>query len=699
MLQAGGALGFAHIGVLKELERLHIPVDYIAGTSMGSIIAGLYASGMSPEDIETAITTIDWWDVMKDKTARRELDYRRKLEAQRYLFDLELGLRGYRLVAPNGMASGQKLNNILQTLTLNAASVAKFDDLNIPYRAVATDLNTGEAVILDHGNLGVAMRASMAVPGAFTPVELDGRTLVDGGIVKNVPVDVVKNMGADILIVVDVGLAGAQALGKKKLESLSEILGQTYELFRLEQRAALTNAAVLLTPDTSAFSAGDFQLGAALVKSGEADAKAREADLKKFSVSDKEFAAFLEKQRRRRTEQVTVKSIDVVGARDVDERVIRARIESKPGSAFDPETVNEDVSHIHGMGDFQTVTYRLKLEDDGAALQYLATEKPWGPMYVHMGLRLQSDFDEESTWAVLLNLDRKCLNDLGGELSIDLKGGNQKQAHAEWYQPLSYSGLFFIAPTVNFEDNEQGLYDGSEKFATYEIKTSQAGLDLGMQVGRYGEVRVGGIGGQQSADRKEGSPDVPVADDTVNGATASIAVDRRDRAIFARTGYLLRIEGLHATEDLGSDVDYDKAALRASFLHSIKEHTLVAGVDGGTSFGSDLPIYDQFRLGGINSIAGLNTDQLRGNYAVAVHLGYRYRFARMSPSLGDGIYLLSQVDAGNAWLNADDVSANDMDVGVSAGLGADTVMGPFAAGVAKATGGQNMIFMALGTIF
>ena len=554
-------------------------------------------------------------------------------------------------------------------------------------------------MILDRGNLGVAMRASMAVPGAFTPVELDGRTLVDGGIVKNVPVDVVKNMGADILIVVDVGLAGAQALGKKKLESMGQILGQTYELFRLEQRAALTNATVLLAPDTSAYSAGDFQLGADLIKTGETEGKKYEAELQKFGVPAAEYRVFLEKQRRRRSDTVVVKSIDITGDHDVDQRVIKARIKSNVGAPLDPAQVNEDIAHIHGMGDFQTVTYRLKLEDDGARLEYLTQEKPWGPTYIHMGLRLQTDFDDDSTWAMLLNIDRKCLNELGGELSIDAEIGTRRRIALEVYQPLSYAGLFFVSPHVELERDQQGIYDGHNKIATYDTTSREAGLDLGMQMGRYGEIMVGAVGGEKSADLREGSENFPDADDTIAASTASIAMDRRDQAVFARTGYLFRMDGQHATGDLGSDVDYDKGSVRALLYHSLGDHTFTLGGDAGSSFGTDIPVYDQFRVGGFGSIVGLSTDQYRGNYAASVHLAYRYRFTRLSPSIGNGVYLVGLVDAGNAWAESDDMSTEDLITGAGAGIGADTVLGPFVAGLGHAEGGQSQIFMSLGTIF
>src|SRR5262245_17811640 len=223
VLSGGGARGAAHIGVLKVLDELHVPVDAIAGTSMGAVVGGLYASGLSAREVESVVTSLNWQDAFRDRPSRTELTFRRKQEDQNFLVKFPVGLRAKRFLLPRGLIQGQKLNQTLRQLTLPVAEIEKFDDLPIPFRAVATDLETGDAVVMSEGDLTSAMRASLSAPGLFIPVERDGRLLVDGGLSENLPIDVMHAMNVDVLIVVDVG---AQLLSRARLDSAPVISNQ-----------------------------------------------------------------------------------------------------------------------------------------------------------------------------------------------------------------------------------------------------------------------------------------------------------------------------------------------------------------------------------------------------------------------------------------------------------------------------------------
>ena len=205
VLSGGGARGAAHVGVLKVLEDMHVPIDAIAGTSMGAVVGGLYASGLNARQIEKLMTSINWQDAFRDRPSREDLTLRRKQEDETFLVKFPLGLRGGHVVLPRGLIQGQRLIETLRRLTLPVARISDFDQLPTPFRAVATDLETGEAVVMGSGDLTSAMRASLSGPGVFSPVEREGRLLVDGGIADNVPVDIARAMGVDVVIVVDVG--------------------------------------------------------------------------------------------------------------------------------------------------------------------------------------------------------------------------------------------------------------------------------------------------------------------------------------------------------------------------------------------------------------------------------------------------------------------------------------------------------------
>jgi NTE family protein len=385
VLGGGGALGISHVGVLRVLEEQRVPIDYICGTSMGAIIAGLYASGMSPDEIEAFLSGLDWNEVMTDDTPRRELFYRRKLEDQRYLLTMGVGRKGLKM--GTGMAAGQKFNNLLQLQVQRSATITDFNQLSIPYRAVATDLQSGGAYVMDHGNLAKAMRASMAVPGAFTAVEIDGHLLVDGGIVNNLPVDVAKAMGADIIIAVDVG-AASDNVDPEKLKSIAGILGRTYAIAqRPEQVEQFKRADIGLQPELADFTASQFARVSELIPKGEAAARTKIAEFQKLGVDAEAYNAYLAGHRRANPTDVRIDSVEVSGQSRVSEKSIRGRIQSKPGETFDAKTMQLDLMRIYGIGDFEQVLYRLDQKDEGSGtLNYVATEDPRGPLYLNVGL-------------------------------------------------------------------------------------------------------------------------------------------------------------------------------------------------------------------------------------------------------------------------------------------------------------------------
>ncbi|MBN1674004.1 MAG: patatin-like phospholipase family protein [Kiritimatiellae bacterium] len=699
VLGGGGALGIAHVGILKVLETERIPVDCIGGTSMGAIVAGLYAAGLAPEEIEKTLVGVDWWEVLKDQTPRRDLHFRRKQDDKRYLFDLELGLRGWHILAPTGLAAGQKFNNIMQTLTLSTAGIDDFDRLNIPFRAVATDAVTGKAVILDRGNLATAMRASMAVPGLFTPVAIEGRLLVDGGVVNNVPVDVVRGMGADLVIAVDVGAIKARP-DARKLENVAGILSRTYAILtRPRQDAQLAQADIVILPDVSAFSAADFHRAAGIIPCGVKAAQQAAETLRRHSVSREEYDRFLRAQRRRPAGDIVVSRVVTAGNRLVDDRIVRRRIRTQPGDTLDFARLNADLARIHGLGDFQTVSYRLRPDGDKYELNCLMREKPWGPAYLHMGLRLQSNMDNEANWQVLLNYTRTRLNPLGAEWRADLQGGSVQRLFTEFYQPLSFAGTFFVAPSIDVSDQIRDVYEDDDRIARYDVRLRQGRLDLGIQMSNHGEARAGAVVGHGKAQTDAGATALPGFDEPIGAWALQFVLDRLDNAVFARHGYLIGIEAFLAREFLGGTVYYDRVRALYDQFFTRGAHTAQVSLKGGTSLGSTLPPYDEFLLGGPFSLAGLAQDQLRGQYFAAGSLGYRYRLVKLPPSLGEGVYIGARADAGNVWGEQDDINADDLRYGLLLAIGADTVLGPAVIGWGHADGGENQAFLSLGTTF
>jgi NTE family protein len=695
-LGGGGALGIAHVGVLRVLEEMRIPVDFIAGTSMGSIIGGLYASGMSPDEIQAFLESLDWVEVMSDNTPRGELYFRRKQDDRRYM--LELGLQGRSIRMGTGVAAGQKFNNEMQFITLRSAAVTNFNELPIPYRAVATDLESGGKYVMDHGSLATAMRASMAVPGVFTPVEMDGRILVDGGVVDNLPVDVAKEMGADVVIAVDVG-SDADVVDKESLRSLGGILGRTYTIAqRPGQVEMLRRADIGIQPALAGFTASQFERVRELVPKGEKAARDLAARLSRHSVSEEEFQKHLAGQRRPQPEGVRIQAIRISGNQRVSEDAIRGRIRSEPGTPLDLPTVRRDLMRVYGLGEFSQVLAKVRPAGDGLSLlEYAAMEKPWGPLYLKYGLQLRSDFDHDADWRMLVNVTRMSLNRLGAEWRNEIEFGSTQRVFSEFYQPLRASGWMFLAPNAEYVSDLQDVYSGDERIAEYDVDRFIARFDLGVQLRQYAELRVGPMWGSGKARTATGASDLPEIDETFGGWAFKIQADRRDRTLFPRKGYLFSLQGEFAEEYMGTDEAYDRMYGVARQYFSSGDHYFVLGAEGGSSLGTDLPAYAQYRIGGPQGFSGLKEDQFRGSYLAAATAGYSYRFAALPSSVGSGVYAVTRFDVGNVW--DDEIDTDDLRYGFAAGVCLDTVIGPVYLLHGRADGGLSSTYVSLGAYF
>jgi NTE family protein len=699
VLGGGGALGFAHIGVLKELERLHIQIDYIGGTSMGAIVAGMYASGMSPEEIEQRFTSLDWWEVLRDRSSHQYLDYRRKLDDKRFM-GMEFGIKGWNVTHSPGMAYGQKLNNVLETFSINSVGITDFDKLNIPYRAIATDLRSGTSVVLDSGNLALTMRASMAVPGAFTPVRMGDMVLVDGGILNNIPVEVVKNMGADIIIAVDVGASAAAKNDNSEFRSLGSIVGRTYSLMqRPDQEKQLALADLVISPQLPGKSASQFHLAKEIIPSGLEAVKKMAPQLSQYSVDATAFQAYLKKQRKKHNEKINITDIQIEGNQAVSDIVIRKRIMSKPGP-LELKTVFNDLNRIHGMGDFQTVTYDLIPNDEGYELQYNTTEKFWGPNYLHFGLKLEADSDNGTLWGILLNYTRTQLNPLGGEARFDIElGGRKRFFRGEWYQPISQAERVFFAPSILLLDQDIDFYVDDTDVADIDQQTATAAMDLGISFYERGEFRIGMMAGHVWDSGNSGTIILPEENDAIVAATTHLRLDQLDDPIFPTKGYRLSLDGEFSFSEIGSTETYSTLELKALLPLTFGPHTITPRISMGTSLKTELPFYAWFDVGGLDSFAGYAPYQLFGNYYGVGSLSYRYRIGKLPPMLGNGIFAIARLDAGNAWFDASDARFNNLQYGFLAGLGANTLFGTCTIAVGKAESISPRFYFTIGNTF
>lgn len=695
VLSGGGALGLAHVGVLKVLEELHVPVDYVAGTSMGAIVGGLYAAGYSPDEIERLAYELPWGRLIEDQPDRRHLPYRRKVDDQTYLTPIQLGLSGGRLRMPSGLIAGHRLGIELRLLALRVVGTDDFDRLPLPFRAVAADIGTGEMVVLRRGELAQAMRASMAVPGVFSPVELDGRLLVDGGVVDNLPVDQARAMGADIVIAVDVGTPMA---AKRRPDSIASILSRTSDMLtRVNVERVLPGVDLLIRPEVGTYSLLDFGQGREILPRGEAAARAHVVELTRLAVGDDEWQAFL-RRHRRTTPQVRITAVSVDPGPGLDHRTISNRVKTQPGTTLDPEGLRADLRRLWELGEFETVTFDVVPADGGWEVRLVGNRKSWGPNFLRFGLSMATDLEGESRFSLLGAITMTRIDRLGGELKASVQAGGDPLALGEVYQPLQAGGPLFVAAGAGLGSRKVQLPIGNT-LEQYRFATQRLAADLGLALGRYGELRLGvrrdATRGRATADERS---ELPHFDRDDGGWRLGLALDQLDNVNFPRTGFLAFSELFEARQGLGADIPYRRVDLNALVAASRGRHTLIGFAHGTSALGGMLPPSERLALGGLFNLTGLPAGEVSGSYGGVAGLIYLYRIGQL-PLFGKGVYAGLSFETGNAWDTAHEVSLGDLRRSGAALFGADTMLGPLYFGWGTTSGGKDSFYLMLGRTF
>lgn len=705
-LSGGGARGLTHVGVLKVLEELRVPIDCIAGTSMGALVGGLYAAGYTPGEIEAHLAAIDWADMYRDRPPRRSLSFRRKEDDRRYLLDFELGVRNRSLVAPAGRITGGKLALLLRSLSLRVVTVEHFDDLLIRFRAVATDLATGRRVVLDRGDLPTALRASMAIPGVFSPVTINGRVLVDGGLVDNLPVDAAREMGADVVIAVDASTAPRPA---SELQSLFSVLSQIVTLAGHENLvSARRSADLLLQPDLTGYTAADFYEFTGIVSRGEQEARRVAANLGRYTADADDFRQWQLHRAASPPLPAAVDFIDITGLERVDARYVRARLGLQPGEAPDPVTLDADLIALYGLGDFERIDYARKERDGRVGVDLAFSEKPWGPTYLRFGLNASSDFSEDATFTLLGNVTRRHINARGAEWRSDVFIGETLGLISEFYQPLDWAGRYFVAPKVVAIELGHAHYEDGHRTAQYASRRYVAGIDAGIQFGRSGELRAGIRRGTADRFVRTGAPELPAFDVRVGAVVAGGVFDTLDHGSFPTAGTTAEVTLVSAQPALGARtarVDasgvrllepHDTLAFRAMHFFSRGPFVFFGGLEGGSSLGTELAQSDRFQLGGLLSLSGFAEGELSGQHYVVGRAGMHRRIARLAPAFGRGIYAGAWVEAASASERWRDLAARDAMFSGTILFGADTALGPILVGYGAGEAGHRRFYVTFG---
>ena len=708
VLSGGGARGIAHVGVLQVLEKLHVPIDAIAGTSMGAVVGGLYASGLSPAQIEATLRSMNWQEAFRDRPPREDLTLRRKQEDENFLVKFPIGIKGGRPVLPTGLIQGQSLTEMLRRSTLPVARIPSFDDLPTPFRAIATDLETGQEVVMGSGDLTSAMRASLSAPGVFAPVERGGRMLVDGGISDNVPVDVARAMGVDVVIVVDVGFP---LLPRNKLTSVTAISNQMLAiLMRRKSQEELSHVGprdILIRPalgDTSSFDFGNVNR---LLGVGAAAAWQMRDRLAALADTPEQYAAYQEQRVSLRQPPPRIDFVKVQTDSDAASQTIEKLFKDMVGKRLDPDALGRRITTLYGEGGLDTLDYRVVHQGGENGLLLDARGNSIGPNYVRFGLSLQDDFEGDSTYDAAMRYVMSDITRTGGEWVTDAEIGQTELLSTEVFLPLSQFSGWFVMPHISDASTNLPFLIGQSERAQYRVHTFDYGLDFGKQFGNWGEIRTGVYREEGHSRLTIGDPSdplLPFLPFQVFGSRtyfARLSYDTLDDMNFPHFGERANLQWSGARNVVGGELNSNQVTFDYLAAHTWDgRDTLALSMSAGSTLNRVTDLRMEFPLGGFLDLSGLRQYSLYGpHYGIGRLLFYR-KIGRGGPGYFDvPVYLGMSLEAGNVWQNMSDAKLTNLHKDASVFLGLDTFLGPIYLGSGFDDHGDQAFYLFLGRTF
>ncbi|ABS10052.1 Patatin [Shewanella baltica OS185] len=710
VLSGGGAKGAAHVGVLKILEEHNIPVDYIAGTSIGAYVAGMYSLGYSASEVEAIMMGVDWDSGYSDTIPRNILSYRDKQLRDRYNIPLNIGYNEGQVRAPSGLLRGQTMSQLLRQSTDLVQQFGNFDDLAIPYRAVATDLETSLPVVISHGSMVKAMQASATVPGALQPAQIDGKLLVDGGIANNMPVDVVKAMGADIIIAVDIG---SPLVKKDKLDSTIAVLDQLSNFLTNasteKQKLLLTDKDVLIRPAIDALSTTDFTIMPLALTLGKEAANGQLDKLSSMSVSPEEYAAYVEAKKAKgkllmADVRHSVNEIVFDNQSKVSLNLLTETLNIKPGQAVSKDELNEALKRIYSLNKFERVDAEFVEGEDGRVLTVTTKAKSWGPNYFQLGFNWEDDFNSESAISFDMAYTMTDLTFNGGEWRNEIKLGMEKLFATEFYQPLDRDQQFFSRARYQYDTRNWDLYDNNNRLLTFDKKTHTIELGIGYNYTSQGMIELGLV-----AEKGAIINDAWLSRDldfSSYGAYFRFGYDSLDSISFPTSGNRVTLNVYVRNEDFDDIIDDNQnqysVQIEADWKGalSVGNHAFVGKASISTNDNDGMNTLHLSELGGFLNLSGYHKDSLTGAHKVFGAFVYQYDLGRDALGMTDyPLYLGWSLEAGNVWDERSEVTLTDLIYASSLYIGTDTSMGPAAIGFGITDLGDKSFYLFVGKNF
>jgi len=694
-LSGGGARGSAHIGVLRQLEELDVPIDCIAGTSMGSIIGALYAAGHDADAIERILVEMDWETAFTDRPERIHRTMRKKELEKDYLIPYRIGFNEGRVQLPLGAIEGQHLDQVLHRLLMPVAGIRSFDELRIPFRAVATDLVTGEEVVLSSGSLPNALRASMSVPGVFSPVDIDGRLLVDGGMSNNLPVSVVRAMCADVVIAVDIS---SPMLEREQLTSVLSVTEQlTNFLTRRSTDAQIESLGpddILIVPPLDEYGSADFTRVVEMLERGYQAAGEQRSALARLAQAR---PGGVEPVVPSSPEDFVVGFIELDNDSVLSDSLIRSRVDVRVGKPVDLVALDASVDRIYSLDVFQSVTYDFVENEQGeTGLEIHAKRRLWGPNYLQFGMELSSDFGGASEYTVGAAYTRNALNALGGELRVTASLGRLDELAFDFYQPVDNEARWYVRPELYVSQEAYRLWVDGDNIARFELGGWGTNLAVGRNFSTTDRLQLGYRFGKADVNLLTGPPDFTSRSIDIGELRLEYLHDSLDSVWFPAAGSQHRFEYLYASPTLGAESRYRQATVDGVKAFSLGRNRAALSYEFGYSFDDAADIERWYRLGGFGRLSGLAPDELLGRH---VGLATLAMYRKLNDLDVLSIYAGATLEAGNVWYVADDIDFGSLRYSGSLFLGAESPLGPAYLAAGYSDEGDFSIYFYLGNPF
>jgi len=693
VLSGGGAKGLAHVGVLKVLEEMKIPVDIIVGTSAGASVGGLYAMGIPLGELEDRFHVLNWDKGMTDESPRDNRSFRRKQDDFDFATDLVLGVGADGVKFRKGLIQGQQLMLILGDLSQQGAHIESYDDFPIRYRAVATDIETGEAVAIDKGNLALAFRASMSIPGAFPPVEYENHLLVDGGMSANLPVSLARELGAEVIIAVDIS---SPLLKGDDVNSMGGVIEQLTNLLTrknvVEEINTLTKQDILLVPDLEGASSGDFGRSDEMVEMGATTTRNEVLALKKLSVSDEQWAAYEIKRQQNLVSSQYIDRIELINQSSIANEFLSYRIRQSEQAVLDLEALKEDINDIYGLGYFELVTYDIVNIKGENVLVIKAVEKSWGPDYLRFGLNFEENFKDNTRFNLAVHYDQTAINTLGAEWQTSFQIGSHSFIQTEFYQPLSYVSPYFVTIGGGVEQRELNVYIDSKRVAEWQITESLLDVGFGRDFGNDAELRFIYEVGRASADLDVGSINPRRESADIGSLIGQFTYDSLDNLFLPHEGGYSQLSWEASREQLSGSYDYDRLSAAWGGAYSYERYTIIGWLRATAVINDKTSESDLATMGGLFNLSGYGRDEIIGkDSGLAGLMAYREFGGPFIP------YMLGfSYEAGNAWLSASEASLDDVLDSSTVFVGSDTPLGPIILAASYGDSEHKAIYFTIG---